>query len=204
LSVRRGLSLVGLVGVVRGLGGLRVVPAVPAVPALLGLLGLLVLAVVPVAQAAETLVLTCHVCTRVVATGEGLPADSTVRLTLNDVSTGQQLASMSVGTDAQGGFVKTIPVDLFKHSSVESTVYKTDGSVLVVAAHNRFNAPCKDGKMLPMAGMSGSHDMAGMGGMQDHLAFTGAHTPQFLGAGFTLLAAGTILLLISKRHRAHT
>jgi hypothetical protein len=170
----------------RVLSLLRVLPAA---------LGLLVLALVPAAQAAETLVLTCHVCTQVVATGKGLPADSQVRLTLNDVATGEQLRSMSVQTDAAGAFTKTIAVDLFKHQSVESSVYKSDGSVLVVAAHNRFTAPCKDGKMLPMAGM-------GEMGMEDHLAFTGAHTPEFLGVGFALLAAGAALLFAGRRHRA--
>jgi hypothetical protein len=164
------------------LHSLRVLPA---------LLGLLVLALVPAAQAAETLVLTCHVCTHVVATGKGLPANQTVRVTLTDVRTGQRLASLSVQTDAQGAFVKTIPVDLFKHPSVESSVLKSNGSMLVLAAHNTFNAPCKDGKMMPM-------DHMGMEGM-DHLAFTGAHTPQFLGLGFGLLAAGAALLVASRR-----
>jgi hypothetical protein len=164
------------------LHSLRVLPA---------LLGLLVLALVPAAQAAETLVLTCHVCTHVVATGKGLPANQTVRVTLTDVRTGQRLASLSVQTDAQGAFVKTIPVDLFKHPSVESSVLKSNGSVLVLAAHNTFNAPCKDGKMMPM-------DHMGMG-MEDQLAFTGAHTPQFLGLGFGLLAAGAALLVATRR-----
>lgn len=175
-------------------------PRVPPTPRLLSLLrvlpaalGLLVLALVPAAQAAETLVLTCHVCTQVVATGKGLPADTQVRVTLNDVYSGQTLDSMMVQTDSAGAFTKKIPVDLFKHQSVESTVYKSNGSVLVVAAHNRFTAPCKNGKMLPMAGM---HEMSGM---EDHLAFTGSHTPQFLGVGFSLLAAGAVLLLLAGR-----
>jgi len=168
----------------RFLSLLRVFPAA---------LGLLVLALVPAAQAAETLVLTCHICSQVVATGKGLPTNTQVRVTLNDVYTGQTLDSMMVQTDSAGAFTKTIPVDLFKHQSVESTVYKSNGSVLVVAAHNRFTAPCKDGKMLPMAGM---HEM---GGMEDHLAFTGSHTPQFLGVGFSLLTAGAVLLLLAGR-----
>lgn len=175
-------------------------PRVPPTPRFLSLLrvlpaalGLLVLALVPAAQAAETLVLTCHVCTQVVATGKGLPADTQVRVTLNDVYSGQTLDSMMVQTDSAGAFTKKIPVDLFKHQSVESTVYKSNGSVLVVAAHNRFTAPCKDGKMLPMAGM---HEMSGM---EDHLAFTGSHTPQFLGVGFSLLTAGAVLLLLAGR-----
>jgi hypothetical protein len=165
---------------------LRVLRVLRVLPALLALL---VLALVPAAWAAETLELTCHVCTLVVATGKGLPANQTVRLTLTDVRTGQRLASLAVGTDAQGSFVKTIPVDLFKHPSVESSVLKSNGSVLVLAAHNTFNAPCKDGKMMPMDHM----------GMEDHLAFTGTHTPQFLGLGFGLLTAGAALLVVTRR-----
>ncbi len=125
------------------------------------------------------------------ATGKGLPADSTVRLTLTDVRTGEQVVpSMAVQTDAEGAFVKKIPVDLFTHQSVESTVWKDNGSVLVVAAHNRFDAPCKDGKMMPMDHMAG---------MEDHLAFTGAHTPQLLAIGVGLLAVGVVLLLALRR-----
>jgi hypothetical protein len=169
---------------------MRIPSRLRALPVLLGLL-VLALALAPAARAAETLVLTCHTCTAVVATGKGLPANATVRVTLTDVASGQQLASLAVQTDAQGAFVKKIPVDLFKHPSVESTVWTDNGSVLVVAAHNRFNAPCKDGKMMPMGPM-------GMG-MEDHLAFTGAHTPQFLGVGFGLLAVGAVLLVAARR-----
>jgi hypothetical protein len=167
---------------------LRVLPAA---------VGLAVLALVPAAWAAETLVLSCTVCTTVVATGNGLPANETVRLTLTDVKTGQQLAGpLSIQTDAQGAFVKKIPVDLFKHPSVESSVWKTDGSVLVVAAHNTFNAPCKDGKMMPM------EHMEGMEGMEGHLAFTGAHTPQLLAIGLGLLGLGAALLAGSRLRAA--
>jgi hypothetical protein len=157
-------------------------------------LGLLVLALAPAAWAAESLTLTCSVCTRVVAYGKGLPANSTVRVTLTDVKTGQELVQpLAVQTDAQGAFTKTIPVDLFKHPSVESSVWKDNGSILVVAAHNRFNAPCKDGKMMPM------EHMGEMGGMKDHLAFTGAHAPQLIGIGSALLVAGAVLLLAARR-----
>src|SRR6266496_5483246 len=103
---------------------LRLVPA---------LLGLLVLALVPAAWAAETLVLSCSICTQVVATGKGLPANETVRLTLVDVQTGQQVGSTHlITTDAEGGFVLKSPVDLSLHPSLESTVWKMDGQVLVV------------------------------------------------------------------------
>jgi hypothetical protein len=160
------------------------------------LIGLAVLAVVPAARAAETLVLSCNVCTRVVATGKGLPANQTVRVTLTDVKTGQQLVSpVSVQTDADGAFVKAIPVDLFKHPSVESSVWKSNGSVLVVAAHNTFNAPCKNGKMMPM-------DHMGMEGMEGHLAFTGSHTTELLGVGVGLVALGGLLLLGGRRLRS--
>jgi hypothetical protein len=170
---------------------MRILPSIRVLPAALGLM---VLALAPAAWAAETLVLTCHTCDKVVATGKGLPANATVRVTLTDVSTGQQLVQpLAVQTDAQGAFVKTIPVDLFKHPSVESAVWTDNGSVLVVAAHNRFNAPCKDGKMMPMG-----HDM-GMGGMEGHLAFTGAHAPQLVSLGFGLLAAGAALLFAVRR-----
>lgn len=168
---------------------MRILPSIRVLPAALGLM---VLALVPAARAAESLVLTCSSCTHVDAYGKGLPANATVRLTLTDVSTGQQLVQpLAVQTDAQGAFVKTIPVDLFKHPSVESSVWTDNGSVLVVAAHNRFNAPCKDGKMMPMG-----HDM---GGMEGHLAFTGAHAPQMVGLGLGLLTAGAALLFAVRR-----
>jgi hypothetical protein len=157
-------------------------------------LGLLVLALVPAAWAAESLVLTCDSCTHVDAYGKGLPTNTTVRITLTDVRTGQQLvAPLAVQTDAQGSFHQRIMVDLFKHPSVESSVWTDNGSVLVVAAHNRFDAPCKDGKMLPIG-----HDM-GMGGMEGHLAFTGTHAPQLVSLGFGLLAAGVALLVAVRR-----
>jgi hypothetical protein len=174
---------------------MRILPSLRVLPAALGLV---VLVLVPAAWAAESLVLTCSVCTHVDAYGKGLPANATVRLTLTDVRTGQQLVQpLAVQTDAQGAFHQRIPVDLFAHPSVESSVWTDNGSVLVVAAHNRFNAPCKDGKMMPMG-----HDM-GMGGMEGegHLAFTGAHAPQLVGVGFGLLAAGAALLFAVRRRR---
>src|ERR671931_638286 len=90
---------------------MRIRTALRALPALIGLV---VLALVPAARAAETLVLSCKIC-----------------------------------------------------------------SQLVVTAHSTFNAPCKNGKMMPM-----EH----MGGMEKDLAFTGSHTPQLLAVGLGLLA----------------
>jgi hypothetical protein len=146
---------------------------------LLVLVGLSLL-VVPAAQAAETLVLTCTVCTKLVITGKDLPANQEVRVGVVDVKTGQETTSQFlVKTDANGAFVKEIPMDLGEHPTLESTVWKKNSSdVLVVAAHSRFTAPCKP---------------------EDTLAFTGSHTPLLLGLGLALLAVGGLLLRGSRR-----
>ena len=151
----------------------------PLAKLLLVLAGLL-LVLAPAARAAETLVLTCTVCTRLVVTGKDLPANSEVRVGVVDVKTGQETTNQFyVQTDANGAFSKKIPMDLGEHPTLESTVWKQDtGNVLVVAAHSRFTAPCKP---------------------EDTLAFTGSHTPLLLGLGLVLLAAGAFLLRGSRR-----
>jgi hypothetical protein len=151
---------------------------------LLVLAGLLVLTV-PTASAAETLVLTCTECTELIVTGKDLPANEQVRVGVVDVKTGQETTSQFyVDTDANGAFIKKIPMDLGEHPSLESTVWRKDGNVLVVAAHTRFVAPCKP---------------------EDTLAFTGSHTPLLLGMGLVLLVGGGLLLRGSRRayHPAH-
>ena len=151
---------------------------------LLVLAGLLVLTV-PAASAAETLVLTCTKCDELIVTGKDLPANDEVRVGVVDVKTGQETTGQfSVATDANGAFVKKIPMDLGEHPSLESTVWRKDGNVLVVAAHTRFVAPCKP---------------------EDTLAFTGSHTPLLLGMGLVLLVAGGLLLRGSRRayHPVH-
>jgi LPXTG-motif cell wall-anchored protein len=146
---------------------------------LLVLAGLLVLTV-PTARAAETLVLTCTKCTELIVTGKGLPANEEVRVGVVDVKTGQETTDQFyVDTDANGAFIKKIPMDLGEHPSLESTVWKQDtGNVLVVAAHSRFTAPCKP---------------------EDTLAFTGSHTPLLLGMGLVLLVAGGLLLRSTRK-----
>jgi hypothetical protein len=141
---------------------------------LLVLAGLMALGTVP-ARAAESLVLTCTVCTQVIATGKGLPANESVRLSLVDVASGQEVVSpVSVQTDAQGAFVKKVNIDLTRHPSLESSVWTDQGGTLVVAAHSRFDSPCKPkGESLPL---------------------TGSHSPLLLGLGAALLAAGALLL----------
>jgi hypothetical protein len=151
---------------------------------LLVLAGLLVLTV-PAASAAETLVLTCTKCDELIVTGKDLPANDEVRVGVVDVKTGQETTGQfSVDTDANGAFVKKIPMDLGEHPSLESTVWRKDGNVLVVAAHTRFVAPCKP---------------------EDTLAFTGSHTPLLLGMGLVLMVAGGLLLRSSRRayHPVH-
>jgi hypothetical protein len=141
---------------------------------LLVLAGLMALGAVP-ARAAESLVLTCTVCTHVVATGKGLPANETVRLSLVDVADGQEVVNpVSIQTDANGAFAKTVAVDLTKSPSLESSVWTTQGGVLVVAAHSRFDSPCK-----PKSAA---------------LPLTGSNTSLLLGLGAALLAAGALLL----------
>ena len=165
--------------------------------ALLALLAGLLAAQAAPARAAESLVLTCSRCDRVVATGKDLPPSSTVRLTLTDVRTGQQVgAPVAIQTDGQGDFTKTIMVNLSVHQSLEASVWQGDGQVLVVAAHNRIAAPCHDGMMEQMGGMGGS--------MGETLAFTGAHTTRLLAAGTALLLAGALLLLGTRRVRRGT
>ena len=144
---------------------------------MLVLAGLLALGIAP-ARAAESLVLTCQVCDEVIITGKGLPANADVRVSLADVATGQEVTSpVPATTDANGAFVKKVDVDLTKHPSLESSVWKAgSGGVLVVAAHTRFDSPCK-----PKA--------AG-----DQLPLTGSRTSLLLGVGAALLALGALLV----------
>jgi hypothetical protein len=140
---------------------------------LLLLVGLLLVGAVPVA-AAESLVITCEVCDEAITTGKGLPANTSVRLTLVDVKTGQQVvAPLQVATDAQGSFLKKVKVNLYDHPALEASVWTDQGGTLVVAAHSRLNAPCK---------------------RSETLSFTGSQTPLLLGLGLGLLAAGGALL----------
>jgi LPXTG-motif cell wall-anchored protein len=150
---------------------------------LLVLAGLMALGTVP-ARAAESLVLTCKICSEVIATGKGLPANETVQLKLVDVASGQEVVNpVPIQTDADGAFVKKVNVDLTKHPSLASSVWRTQGGVLVVAAHSRFDSPCKPkGQPLPL---------------------TGSNTPLLLGLGAVLLAAGGLLLRGTRLRPRH-
>jgi hypothetical protein len=150
----------------------------------LALLAALVLAGALPVRAAESLVLTCTVCTKVVATGKGLPASQTVRLNLADLSTGQPVVSpVSVNTDAAGSFVREVNVDLTKHPSLESSVWTAQNGTLVVAAHSRFISPCKP---------------------KEQLAFTGSHGGLELLAAMLLLSAGVALVRAGRKPARRT
>jgi LPXTG-motif cell wall-anchored protein len=150
---------------------------------LLVLAGLMALGTAP-ARAAESLVLTCKICSEVIATGKGLPANETVQLKLVDVASGQEVVNpVPIQTDADGAFVEKVNVDLTKHPSLASSVWRTQGGVLVVAAHSRFDSPCKPkGQPLPL---------------------TGSNTPLLLGLGAVLLAAGGLLLRGTRLRPRH-
>jgi hypothetical protein len=140
---------------------------------LLVLCGLLLVGIVP-AAAAESLVITCKVCTQAITTGKGLPPTTSVRLTLVDVKTGQQVvAPLQVTTDADGSFAKKVPVNLYDHPALEASVWTDQAGTLVVAAHSRLNAPCK---------------------RSETLSFTGSQTPLLLGLGLGLLTVGGVMV----------
>jgi hypothetical protein len=142
------------------------------------LLALVLAGALPV-RAAESLVLTCKICSEVIATGKGLPASETVRLNLADLNTGQPVVSpVSVATDAAGSFVKTVSVDLTKHPSLASSVWTSQNGTLVVAAHSRFLSPCKP---------------------KEQLAFTGSNGALELLAAMVLLSVGVVLLRASRK-----
>jgi hypothetical protein len=145
----------------------------------LALLVVLVLAAALPVRAAESLVLTCKVCTQVIATGKGLPPSQTVRLNLLDLASGQPVvAPVSITTDAAGSFVRKVNVDLTKHPSLESSIWTSQGGTLVIAAHSRFLSPCK-----PKA----------------PLAFTGSNGGLELLAALLLLGVGVVLVRAGRR-----
>ena len=155
----------------------------PLAKLLLVLVGLLALAA-PAATAAETLVLTCEICTELVVTGKGLPASEQVRVSVVDVKTGAQVGSQfNVTTDANGAFARDSHgpgrAPGARVDRVEDRRQRARGG-----RPHRFTAPCKP---------------------EDTLSFTGSHTPLLGGLGLALLITGGILVRGSRRayHPAH-
>jgi LPXTG-motif cell wall-anchored protein len=110
------------------------------------------------ANAAESFLVTCHVCDKVDAVGKGLDANTTYTLTIRDLRTGQQVISSSttIRTDASGSFKESYPLDLAAHPSLQGSLYDSAGTDTIVAAHSRFTAPLECGRKvaLPYTGTS--------------------------------------------------
>jgi hypothetical protein len=143
------------------------------------------------AGAAETFLLTCKVCTKVDVVGKGLEPNARLALVIRDVRTGQTVIPNPsyVATDAKGAFSTSYDVDLSKHPSLQGNLFNSDGSDLVLAAHNRFTAPAQCGRVasLPITGAGDARLL-------------------LLPAGASLVALGVTLLLWAgpRRRRVRT
>jgi LPXTG-motif cell wall-anchored protein len=149
---------------------------------------LLVLLVASPATAAETFIVTCHVCDKVDVIGKGLDADASFTLVVRDVRTGQQMNPNPtvIRTNGSGQFTYHYPVDLAAHPSLQGTLYSKNGSDLLIAAHNRFIAPLKCGRKvaLPYTGPTSQAPL---------LAILG---------GLLVTAGGALVLATRTRDRA--
>lgn len=150
---------------------------------------LLLLLVAFPADAAETFIVTCHVCDQVDVVGKGLDPDASFTLVVRDVRTGQQINPNPtvIQTDAAGEFLHSYPVDLAAHPSLTGTLYSKNGSDLLIAAHNRFLAPLKCGRKvaLPYTGPS-------------------SQTPLLAILGAFLTTAGGLLVLATRSRGRRT
>jgi LPXTG-motif cell wall-anchored protein len=146
---------------------------------------LLLLWAVP-ASAAEELTMECPVCDHVDVAGNGLEPNATLTLTITDVKSGQKVLSETrVTADSSGRFSREFDMDLAKHPSLLANLYESNGNTLVLAAHANASAPahCRRDASLP---------------------YTGPHTGLSAGAAAGLLAAGTVLLLVTRRRSGST
>jgi LPXTG-motif cell wall-anchored protein len=137
------------------------------------------------ASAAESFLVTCTTCDKVDLIGKGLEPNTRLAVAVRDVRTGQPvIANPSyVTTDANGQFLQRYKVNLARHPSLQGTLYNSDGSDLVIAAHSRFTAPLKCGReaSLPYTGAGGS--------------------TLLLLAGLSITAAGVTLVLWTRPRR---
>jgi hypothetical protein len=74
-------------------------------------------------------------CTSITAMGKGLPASTSVQLTLTNRDTGGTLAGQTVRTSAKGEFMAELPARLNKVLSIRLTVSRPDGSKIAFADH---------------------------------------------------------------------
>ena len=141
---------------------------------------LLVLVALP-AAGAEELTMECPVCDHVDVAGRGLEPNTTLVLTISDVSSGQTvLPQTRITTDSSGSFAREFDMDLAKHPALLGNLFERNGDTLVLAAHTRASAPahCRRDASLP---------------------YTGSHTGLLTGVAGALLAMGGLLLLAARR-----
>jgi LPXTG-motif cell wall-anchored protein len=133
------------------------------------------------ASGAEELTMECPVCDHVDVAGHGLEPNATLTLVITDVRTGQDvLPETRVTADSAGSFSREFDMDLAKHPSLLANLYELNGNTLVLAAHANASAPahCRRDASLP---------------------YTGSHTGLSAGAAAGLLAAGAMLVLVTRR-----
>jgi LPXTG-motif cell wall-anchored protein len=146
---------------------------------------LLLLMAIP-AAGAEELTMECPVCDHVDVAGRGLEPNATLVLTISDVKSGQTvLPETRVTTNSSGRFSREFDMDLAKHPALLGNLYEQNGSTLVLAAHTNASAPahCRRDASLP---------------------YTGSQTGLVAGLAGVLLAAGGLLLVVSRRRVSST
>ena len=116
-------------------------------------------------------------CTSITAMGKGLPASTSVQLTLTNRDTGGTLAGQTVRTSAKGEFMAKLPARLNKVLSLRLTVTGPDGGKVAFADH-----------------------VMAKGAAMCNLPFTGpSRTASLLLAGTAALGLGLVLMATATR-----
>ena len=116
-------------------------------------------------------------CTSITAMGKGLPASTSVQLTLTNRDTGGTLAGQTVRTSAKGDFMAKLPARLNKVLSLRLTVTGPDGAKIAFADH-----------------------VMAMGAAMCNLPFTGpSRSASLLLAGTAALGLGLALVAAADR-----
>jgi hypothetical protein len=133
------------------------------------------------AYGAGSLKMSCPRCDHVDVEGSGLQANATLILVIRDVRSGQEVVPETrITTDGSGAFAGEYDVDLAKHPLLLASVYDQAGTDVELAAHTRASAPphCTRAASLP---------------------YTGAPSTGAAALAATLLGAGGLLLLLTRR-----
>ena len=116
-------------------------------------------------------------CTSIMAMGKGLPANTSLELTLVDKDNGRALAGQTVRTSAKGDFMVKLPARLNKVLSIRLTVSRGDGTKVGFADH-----------------------VMARGAAMCNLPFTGpSRTTSLLLAGTAALGLGLVLVATAAR-----